>query len=110
MVVPGRDEPAVERHDTHTASVWRRPVTTRQARTARTVRRTVAGIATTLTVARVVLWIAKAIATAGTVDTALEILGLHGPVDEFEQAFDAAIAPFVLAARAAWDAYQAARL
>lgn len=85
-------------------------MTTRQARTARTVRRTVAGIATTLTVARVVLWIAKAIATAGTVDTALEILGLHGPVDEFEQAFDAAIAPFVLAARAAWDAYQAARL
>ena len=85
-------------------------MTTRQAQTARAVRRTVAGIATTLTVARVCLWIAKGIATAGTVDTALEILGLHGPVDEFEQAFDAAIAPFVIAARAAWDAYQTARL
>ena len=85
-------------------------MTTRRAATARTVRRTIAGIATTLTVARVVLWIAKAIATAGTVDTALEILGLHGPVDEFEAAFDAAVEPFVLAARAAWDAYQAARL
>ena len=85
-------------------------MTTRQAQTARAVRRTVAGIATTLTVARVLIWIAKGIATAGTVDTALEILGLQGPVDEFEQAFDTTVEPFVIAARAAWEAYQAARL
>jgi len=84
-------------------------VTTRQAATARTVRRTVAGIATTLTVARVVLWIAKAIATAGTVDTALAVVGLHGPVDEFEAAFDAALEPILVAVRAGWDAYQATR-
>ena len=84
-------------------------MTTRQAATARTVRHTVAGIATTLTVARVVLWIAKAIATAGTVDTALAVVGLHGPVDEFEAAFDAALEPILVAVRAGWDAYQATR-
>jgi hypothetical protein len=43
------------------------------------------------------------------VDTALQVLGLHGPVDEFEAAFDAAIEPFVIAVRAGWDAYQATR-
>ena len=84
-------------------------MTTRQAATARTVRRTVAGIATTLTVARVALWVAKALATAGTVDTALAVVGLHGPVDEFEAAFDAMLAPVLVAVRAGWDAYQAAR-
>ena len=84
-------------------------MTTRQAATARTVRRTVAGIATTLTVARVALWVAKALATAGTVDTALAMVGLHGPVDEFEAAFDAAIEPVLVAVRVGWDAYQAAR-
>lgn len=84
-------------------------MSTRQAATARTVRRTVAGIATTLTVARVALWVAKALATAGTVDTALAVVGLHGPVDEFEAAFDAAVEPFVVAVRAGWDAYQGAR-
>jgi hypothetical protein len=83
-------------------------MTTPRRPTARTVRRTVTGIATTLTVARVALWAVKAIATAGSVDTALEILGLHGPIDEFERAFDALLAPFILAARAGWDAYRAA--
>ena len=84
----------------------------RPARPARasSVRRVVATAGTIVVSLRVALWIAKALATAGTVDTALQMLGLHGPVDEFEAAFDAAIAPFVLAARAAWDAYQSARL
>ena len=73
------------------------------------VRRVVATAGTVVVSLRVALWVAKAIATAGTVDTALQMLGLHGPVDEFEAAFDAAIEPIVIAVRAGWDAYQAAR-
>ena len=73
------------------------------------VRRVVATAGTVVVSLRVALWVAKALATAGTVDTALQMLGLHGPVDEFEAAFDAAIEPLVIAVRAGWDAYQAAR-
>jgi hypothetical protein len=66
-------------------------MTTTRRPTARTIRRSLAGVATTLTVARVLLWAIKAIATAGTVDSALQVLGLHGPVDVFEDTMDGAI-------------------
>ena len=84
---------------------------TAPARPARasSVRRVVATAGTVVVSLRVALWIAKALATAGTVDTALQMLGLHGPVDEFEAAFDAMVEPLVIAVRAGWDAYQAAR-
>ena len=73
-------------------------------------RRTTRAIATAGSVIvglRVALWFAKIAATAGTVDTALEILGLHGPVDAFEDAVDTAIAPFVIALEAGWRAFRA---
>lgn len=59
---------------------WRRIVTA-----------TTAGIA----IVRAVIWIAKAIASAGTVDTALNLIGLGEYVEPFETAVDSVIGTVV---------------
>lgn len=73
-----------------------------------TARRIIASVIATLGTIRLALWISKAVATAGTVDTVLQMVGLHGPVDEFEAAFDATVAPVLEAIRIAWAAFRAA--
>lgn len=47
-----------------------------------------AWLGATVATLRTLLFIAKVIATAGTIDSALEIVGLHQPVDWFESAID----------------------
>ena len=47
-----------------------------------------AWLGATIATLRTLLFVAKIIATAGTIDSALEIVGLHQPVDWFENAID----------------------
>ena len=58
-------------------------------------RRIVAATTMTIAITRGVIWFAKAIASAGTVDTALNLIGLGEYVAPFEQAVDSAIATVV---------------
>jgi uncharacterized membrane protein YccC len=50
-----------------------------------------------IAMARGTLWVAKAIASAGTVDTALNLLGLGEYVAPFEQAVDNVVGTVVSA-------------
>jgi hypothetical protein len=54
-------------------------------------RRIVATTATILAGLRIVIWIAKAIASAGTVDTALNLIGLGEYVKPYEDFVDGII-------------------
>ena len=58
-------------------------------------RRVVAVITGGIAIARAVIWIAKAVASAGTVDALLNLIGLGEYVAPFEQAVDSAIATVV---------------
>ena len=58
-------------------------------------RRVVAVITGGIAIARAVIWIAKAVASAGTVDALLNLIGLGEYVLPFEQAVDSAIATVV---------------
>ena len=54
-------------------------------------RKAVATATLGLAIARVLIWIARAIATTGTVDQAAHLVGLDEYVAPFEQAFDEAV-------------------
>ena len=58
-------------------------------------RRIVAVITGGIAIARGVIWIAKAVASAGTVDALLNLVGLSEYVRPFEEAVDSAIATVV---------------
>ena len=58
-------------------------------------RRIVAATTMGIALARAVIWIAKAIGSAASVDTALTLVGLGEYVAPFEQAVDSAIATVV---------------
>ena len=58
-------------------------------------RRIVAVTTMGIAIARGVIWIAKAVASAGTVDAFLNLIGLGEYVRPFEQAVDSAIATVV---------------
>ena len=58
-------------------------------------RRVVAATTMGIAIARAVIWIAKAIGSAASVDTALNLVGLGEYVAPFEQAVDSAIATVV---------------
>lgn len=58
-------------------------------------RRIVAATTMGIAVVRVVIWIAKAVASAGTVDTALNLIGLGDYVRPFEDAVDSVVATVV---------------
>ena len=58
-------------------------------------RRIVAATTMGIAIARAIIWIAKAVASAGTVDTALNLIGLSEYVRPFEDAVDSAIATVV---------------
>ena len=58
-------------------------------------RRILAVITGGIAIARAVIWIAKAVASAGTVDALLNLVGLSEYVRPFEQAVDSAIATVV---------------
>lgn len=58
-------------------------------------RRIVAATTMGIAVVRVVIWIAKAVASAGTVDSALNLLGLGDYVRPFEDAVDSVVATVV---------------
>ena len=58
-------------------------------------RRVVAVITGGIAIARAVIWIAKAVASAGTVDALLNLIGLGEYVAPFEEAVDSAIATVV---------------
>ena len=60
-------------------------------RMARHWRKAVATATLGLAIARVLIWIARAIATTGTVDQAAHLVGLDEYVAPFEQAFDEAV-------------------
>jgi hypothetical protein len=60
-------------------------------RMARHWRKAVATATLGLAIARVMIWIARAIATTGTVDQAAHLVGLEDYVAPFEQAFDQAV-------------------
>jgi len=60
-------------------------------RMARHWRKAVATATLGLAIARVLIWIARAIATTGTVDQAAHLVGLDEYVAPFEQAFDKAV-------------------
>jgi hypothetical protein len=60
-------------------------------RVARHWRKAVATATLGLAIARVMIWIARAIATTGTVDQAAHLVGLEDYVAPFEQAFDQAV-------------------
>ena len=60
-------------------------------RMARHWRKAVATATLGLAIARVLIWIARAIATTGTVDQAAHLVGLEDYVAPFEQAFDEAV-------------------
>lgn len=54
-------------------------------------RKAVATATLGLAILRVVIWMARAIATTGTVDTAAHLVGLEDYVAPFERVFDAAV-------------------
>lgn len=54
-------------------------------------RKAVATATLGLAIARILIWIARAIATTGTVDQAAHLVGLDDYVAPFEQAFDEAL-------------------
>ena len=58
-------------------------------------RRIVAATTMTIAIARGVIWVAKAVASASTVDAALNLVGLGEYVAPFEAAVDSAIATVV---------------
>lgn len=58
-------------------------------------RRVVAATTMGIACARVIIWIAKAIASAGTVDTALNVVGLGEYVRPFEDTVDSVVATVV---------------
>ena len=58
-------------------------------------RRILAVITGGIAIARGVIWIAKAVASAGTVDALLNLVGLSAYVRPFEEAVDSAIATVV---------------
>jgi hypothetical protein len=58
-------------------------------------RRVVAVTTMGIAIARAVIWIAKAVASAGTVDAFLNLIGLGEYVAPFEKAVDSAIATVV---------------
>ena len=58
-------------------------------------RRIVTATTMGIAIARGVIWIAKAVASAGSVDTALNLIGLGEYVAPFENAVDSAIATVV---------------
>jgi len=58
-------------------------------------RRVVAVTTMGIAIARAVIWIAKAVASAGTVDAFLNLIGLGAYVQPFEQAVDSALATVV---------------
>ena len=58
-------------------------------------RRILAVITGGIAIARAVIWIAKAVASAGTVDALLNLIGLGEYALPFEQAVDSAIATVV---------------
>ena len=58
-------------------------------------RRIVAVTTMGIAIARAVIWVAKAVASAGTVDGLLNLIGLGEYVRPFEQAVDSAIATVV---------------
>ena len=58
-------------------------------------RRVVAATTMGIACARAVIWIAKAIASAGTVDSALTLIGLGEYVEPFETAVDSVIGTVV---------------
>ena len=58
-------------------------------------RRIVAVFTGGIAIARAVIWIAKAVASAGTVDAFLNLIGLSKYVRPFEQAVDSVIATVV---------------
>jgi len=58
-------------------------------------RRILAVITGGIAIARGVIWVAKAVASAGTVDAALNLVGLGEYVAPFEAAVDSAIATVV---------------
>ena len=58
-------------------------------------RRIVAATTMGIAIARGVIWVAKAVASAGTVDALLNLIGLGEYVRPFEQAVDSAIATVV---------------
>lgn len=60
-------------------------------------RRIAAATTMGIAVARGAIWVAKAIASAGTVDTALNLVGLGEYVAPFEQAVDSVVATVVAA-------------
>jgi hypothetical protein len=60
-------------------------------------RRIAAATTMGIAVARGAIWVAKAIASAGTVDTALSLVGLGEYVAPFEQAVDSVVATVVAA-------------
>ena len=58
-------------------------------------RRVIAATTMGIAIVRALIWIAKALASAGTVDTALGLIGLGEYVRPFEQAVDSALATVV---------------
>ena len=58
-------------------------------------RRIVAATTMGIAIARAIIWIAKAVASAGTVDTALNLVGLGDYVAPFEEAVDHVLATVV---------------
>jgi len=58
-------------------------------------RRVVAATTMTIAIVRAVIWVAKAVASAGTVDAFLNLIGLGEYVAPFEEAVDNVIATVV---------------
>jgi len=58
-------------------------------------RRVIAATTMGIAIVRATIWIAKAVASAGTVDTALNLIGLGEYVRPFEQGVDNVIATVV---------------
>ena len=58
-------------------------------------RRVVAVTTMGIAIARAVIWVAKAVASAGTVDAFLSLIGLGEYVAPFEQAVDSALATVI---------------
>ena len=58
-------------------------------------RRVIAATTMGIAIVRALIWIAKALASAGTVDTALNLIGLGEYVRPFEDAVDSVLATVV---------------
>jgi hypothetical protein len=58
-------------------------------------RRIIAIVTGGIAIVRAVIWIAKAVASAGTVDALLNLIGLGAYVQPFEEAVDSALATVV---------------